>query len=124
MRNTLTISFKDTKHTAHMVQFIENKFKRLKKMNPKIIQCSVVIRTPHQKLTTGNQTQVSITLQVPGKELISKKTTAPHEGMDLYSAVSDGFFALESQLKAMRPKRVTFQNFRKLPYLDLPQFSG
>lgn len=123
MKNSLTISFKDTKHTTHLVQFIENKYLRLKKLNPTILKCAVVVSTPHQKQKNGKKAQVTLVVQVAGKELIARRTTNPPEGMDLYTTISDAFRILESQLKEKPKKRVTFQNFRTAQNINTHQFA-
>lgn len=124
MRNTLSISFKDTKHTEHLVLFIENKFKRIKRMNPKIIQCNIVVSAPHNNKRNGNRALVSIHIKFPKKEIAVKRQTDPSSGTDLYAAISDGFHKLEMQLKPKVNKRLSFQNFKNIPHFETSPTAG
>ena len=124
MRNNLSITFKDTRHTDHLEQFIQNRFNRLQKFHPEIQHCNVAITTPHNAQQMGTPKQVRINIRVPGKTISARRVTSPGNGMDLYSAVSDAFLALEIQAESRIPGRINYKNFRKLSSLDALHTAG
>ncbi|MBN2524897.1 MAG: HPF/RaiA family ribosome-associated protein [Deltaproteobacteria bacterium] len=124
MRNALSITFKDTPHTDHLIQFIENKFKRLKKKHGDMRQCSVTVTTPHQHQRQGTPRQVTVNACVPGRQLSAKRLTDSQKGVDLYSAISDAFFAIEIQAEARVQGKVSYKNFRRLSPMDAFHFSN
>ena len=118
MRNALSITFNDTRHTEHLEQFIENRFYRLKKMHNDIVQCHVTVKTPHRSRHSGTPKQVAIVVWMPGKSISAKRMTDPGDGIDLYAAISDAFHALEIQAESRIPGRINYKNFRKLSHLN------
>ena len=119
MRNALSITFKDTRHTDHLVNYIENKFKRLKKNHSDIVQCSVTVTSPHRQHHRNSPKAVTITVRVPGKTLTAKSTTNPREGKDLYATLSDAFLAIEMQATSRSATKVSYRNFRNVSRTDI-----
>jgi ribosome-associated translation inhibitor RaiA len=124
MRNALSITFKDTPHTDHFVNYIENKFKRLKKNHHDIIQCTVIFTSPHHAHHCNNPKSVTITVRVPGKTLTARRTANPKDGRDLYATLSDAFAAIEMQATARSATKISIRNFRKASKADLFQIAS
>ena len=102
MNNRLSITFKDTERTDHLVSFIESRFERLRKITSNIVRCTVVVSSPHRSHRNGNSHEVTIDLRVPGKEYLGHARSNVDEGTDLYSAINGGFNSLHKQLTARR----------------------
>ena len=128
MRNALTITFKDTKHTDHLVEFIESRFKRLKKLHEEITHCTVTVKTPHRSHMANRGVapkEVTVNIHIPGKFLTAKRTTKPEEGLDLYGAISDSFAALTREAAPKNQGRITYRNFRHSARSQSPlQYAG
>lgn len=92
--------------TDHITEFIENRFDRLRKVNRTITNCHVVVSEPHRRQKNGNEYQITISVSIPGKELVAKGRTNPNQGSDLYAAISDAFHALTTQIKSRSKKQV------------------
>jgi ribosomal subunit interface protein len=102
MNNRLRITFKDTERTEHLIEFIEERFERLRKTTGQIIRCSVVVSSPHRSHRHGNAHEVTIALRMPGRELVGHARSNPDGGADLYSAICGGFNSLNRQVSARR----------------------
>ena len=124
MRNALTITFKNTRHTGHLEEFIENRFFRLKRLHPDIIQCKVTVTTPHRSRRSGSPKEVASNVRVPGKTLTARRQTASLDGTDLYGAINEAFHALEIQAESRIPGRINYKNFRKMSLLESHQYAG
>ncbi len=119
MRNALSITFKDTPHTDHLIQYIENKFRRLKKIHGDIVQCCVTVSSPHQQHRTQNPRAVTITARVPGKTLSVRRSSRPGDGRDLYATLGDAFDTIELQASSRSASKVNYRNFRKLSRAEI-----
>jgi ribosome-associated translation inhibitor RaiA len=119
MRNALSITFKNTPHTDHLIQYIENKFRRLKKIHGDIIQCTVTVSSPRQPHRSRKPRSVTITTRVPGKTLSARRSAIPEDGRDLYATLGETFDAIEIQAASRSAAKVSYRNFRKLSRADI-----
>jgi len=101
MTARLQLVIKDIEHTDHIAAYVKDRFERLRRIQPDIIRCRVVLSQPHRSKRTGNDFRAGVTLSIPGSALLAQS----HEDPDLYAAVADGFHAVERHLRTRLARR-------------------
>lgn len=74
---------------------ITKETEKLGKFYSRIMNCRVVVESPHRHHHSGRQYSVHIVINVPGSELVTKRD--PHK--DLYVAIRDSFKTARRELE-------------------------
>jgi ribosomal subunit interface protein len=93
----LEITFRDIENTDAINSRIHKKFEKLSYLYNRILYCRVVVQAIQKNKHQGNEFQVNIELDVPGKLLIVNNQS--HRNEDLYVAIRDSFNAMKRQLE-------------------------
>lgn len=104
MKTPVKITFHGLDSSEAVIARIHEKVERLEKFFDGIVSCRVTVETDHK---TPNRApgksapfQVSVTVTVPGDELVVDRTPKDlHNHEDVYAAIRDSFAAMERQLK-------------------------
>lgn len=106
MQNEPEISFRDIEPSDAVRSKIQERIERLERYSDDLIGCRVVVGTPHKSKSKGRIYQVSINLEIPGKDLVANRhSEEDHSHEDIYVAIRDAFDAIERQLKEWSEKR-------------------
>jgi ribosome-associated translation inhibitor RaiA len=102
----LHITFHLVDHSEALEQRIRLKAEKLLKAHSQIINCRIVVESPHHHKHQGNLYQIRMDIKLPGEELVVNKQPGgknrPHE--DPYVAVVDAFNAAEHLLQRYKEK--------------------
>ena len=105
MQTPLEIAFEHVEPGDDIKSLIHEKAAHLEKLHDKIISCHVHIRAPHRRQRSGNLFEVTITLRVPGKELVVRRTqddVAQHAHLRV--AIRDAFAAMAVELTGWKTR--------------------
>ncbi|MDX1581569.1 MAG: HPF/RaiA family ribosome-associated protein [Alphaproteobacteria bacterium] len=97
----LEITFEGVDHSDAAEEFIREQVSKLEKFFDHVIACRVVLDRPHHSHTKGDQYEVRIFIDLPGKKDVA---VTNHPGNDFrhddpYVTIRDAFKAAEKQLK-------------------------
>lgn len=94
------ITFRDIETSDAVAARIEERAKRLERINKRIVGCHVVVAAPHRHAHKGTLYSIQIDLTLPGGELVvNREHHDKHAHEDAYVAIRDAFNAMEKQLK-------------------------
>jgi ribosomal subunit interface protein len=99
--SSLQITSRNLTLTEPLQKEIRKKASKLERVYDRITRCKVVIESPHRKQHQVKEFNVSISMSVPGAELIVKKQTRD----DLYIAIRDSFNAARRKLEEYSRKQ-------------------
>jgi len=113
----LHITFHLIDHSEALEQKIRLKAEKLLKAHSQIINCRIVVDSPHHHKRRGNLYQIRIDIKLPGEELVVNKQprgkVRPHQ--DPYVAVIDAFKAAEHLLQRHKEKTHNIVKHHSLP---------
>lgn len=101
MSETISISicFRHIEHSNDLVVLIETEARALQRRHPELQNCSVIIEKRHRRHRTANAIRARVSVGVPGRILISAKTsTSRDESTGAAAALSHAFDAAEHAL--------------------------
>lgn len=85
---------------------VRERVDQLSRYHDRIIDCHVVVESPHHHRRHGRIYQLHIDVNVPGGKLVVNQSgDDKHEHEDVYVAIRDGFRAMERQLKQFAARR-------------------
>jgi ribosome-associated translation inhibitor RaiA len=99
MNTPLQITFRDMAPSTALVQDAQDALHKLEEHHDRLTACRVVIQGPHKHQRQGRRFQVTITLAIPGRDLVvsrSHEDRASHE--DAHLALREAFRALRRSL--------------------------
>ncbi|PHQ81419.1 MAG: ribosomal subunit interface protein [Coxiella sp. (in: Bacteria)] len=89
------VTFRDVKHSPEVDDHINEKVAKLGQYADNIISCQVVVEFASKQKQTGNQYNVRVVVNVPGKELVSTH----NQDENMYAAIRDAFDDMTRQLE-------------------------
>lgn len=99
------ITFHQLDHSKALEQEIYQKAEKLFKTHPFIMDCRIVVNSPHHHKHKGNLYQIRVDIKVPGEELIvNKQKEKEHSHENPYIAVSNAFKTAEHLLQQYKEK--------------------
>lgn len=96
----LELTFRDMEATPAADELVRRWVGKLEHVYDRIERCRVVIERPHQHQHQGQRIHVSVTLAVPGEDIVVNRDhglDAAHE--DLHVAIRDAFHAARRRLE-------------------------
>lgn len=102
----LHLSFRDMESSPAVEARVRERAARLERYFDRIVNCRVVVESPHHHQHQGHRFRVRIGLTVPDGEVIadsSRSASAAHE--DVYVAVRDAFDTADRALEDWARKR-------------------
>lgn len=97
----LEVTVRDVDNTEAINSAIEKKAEKLQQLNQRIEYCKVVAELAQNSKHTGKLFNTRITVDVPGKKLVSNHAI----GEDLYVVIRDAFNAMYKQLESYSRKQ-------------------
>lgn len=104
MTDPVQITFRDMKPSEAVAQNIREKADKLKRHHDPILDCHVVVETPHKHQYKGRVHHVRVHVKVPGAEFDGDRDPAHGGHEDVYVAIRDAFEAVHRQLDTYREK--------------------
>lgn len=107
MQEPLQISFHNMSQSDALESRVRGRVERMERYYDGIIACRVAIEAPHKqphKSTLG----ISITVHVPGKDLVVKREGRLHEAdghSEAYGVLNDAFDSIDRQLEEFSRKQ-------------------
>ena len=98
MLHDLSITFKDIPRSEAVEAHIREKADKLNQFFHELISCHVVVSVVQKGQQKGEQHNIHITLNVPGKELVATRNADEN----MYIAIRDAFENLRDQLQSYR----------------------
>lgn len=96
----LKVDFRDIDPSPAVQSAVEEKVAKLEKYFDRITSCHVIISHPHKHHNKGHSYHVTITLAVPGKDLVANRENEKnHAHEDVYVALRDAFQSTQRQLQ-------------------------
>lgn len=104
MQVPVQISFHGLEHSDAVEERVREKVAKLEQFCKDLVSCRVVIEQHHKNTSNqhhkGEPYHISISLSVPGDELVVKRDPKdPHVHEDISLAIRDAFQSMEQQLK-------------------------
>jgi len=105
MTESVQITFRDMEPSEAVAQSIREKAEKLRRHHDPILDCHVVVETPHKHHHKGRVHHVRVHVKVPGGEFDVDRDPADHGHEDVYVAIRDAFEAIHRQLDTFREKQ-------------------
>lgn len=100
MKPSPQITFKNLPESDALKDLVYKRLDRLDRLFPRIIDCHVLIESPHRHHYRGNHIRVRVELYVPGKRLVvSRDPDLNSAHKDAQVAVRDSFNSIDRQLQ-------------------------
>lgn len=101
MRTSLDISYRNLPVSQALNENIRERLAKLERVCSDVISCHVTVNLPHLGHRHGDRYEVTVSLKVPDKDLVSVRGPAS----DVYVAARDAFDAVQRQLTQYLAKR-------------------
>lgn len=100
MQVPLQITFRHMEPSAAVERRIRDEAAKLEQFHEHIMNCKVVVETPHRHHHKGTLYHVRIDLKAPGKEmLVTREHHDKHAHEDVYVVIRDAFDAMQRQVE-------------------------
>jgi ribosomal subunit interface protein len=101
VQTPLQITFRNLPHSNALEERIREKLTHLEQHHPRVSACRVTVEEVDRHKHQGKQFRVSLTIQVPGHELVVNH----HQNEDPYVVLRDVFAAAGRQLNDLARER-------------------
>ena len=98
MQIPLEITYRHMEHSDSLDRLLRDKVAKLEQFFDRIVGCRVVIEAPSAQ-QAGGPFGVSVSLTVPGEQIVVQRGPEPDGGGDVYTAIHGAFATLTRQLK-------------------------
>jgi len=100
MSVTPRISFQNVEHSEFIEKEIQQKVRQLTRHNSEVMDCHVVVDSPHKSKNKGKIYEIHIKLSVPGNDIsVSRDSGLNHSHEDIHVAIRDAFDAAKRILQ-------------------------
>ena len=100
MKVPLQVTFKNMDRSDAVVSRIEERVARLERFYDGIISCRVIVSTPHRRHRLGNLYQLTISVRVPGGELVNHRNPEmAGQHKDIFVTIRDSFDGVQRELE-------------------------
>lgn len=100
MNFPVRVTWKHHDPSPALEDYIREQAERLSRVGNGIIDCHVIVETPHHHKEHGNHFLVTVDVRVPGHEFVAKRDPAQAEAhTEIHATIKHAFESMKQQLR-------------------------